>query len=236
MPGTGICSTPLLDPSPDVAPWQWLMCKDRRVHRHAKPTARRARAQGNPRSRDRAFQPGRLPSVWLEARAQSICSTRAHTPRRRELRRRRARRCRSPRRCCRWQVVRERRLLPGSPRTGRRAPDRPGPKVHTALGRANRARASPRRPRPRPVGGLWSTGSSRGKAPRDLKHRLDRRTVIRDAVTLRSVRVFRAGGTPAAVSPDGKTVALGAPDGSMRLASICAPAPCAKSQNGTTAQ
>jgi WD40 repeat protein/DNA-binding SARP family transcriptional activator len=46
---------------------------------------------------------------------------------------------------------------------------------------------------------------------------VDRRTVIRDAVTFRSVRVFRAGGTPAAVSPDGKTVALGAPDGSMRL-------------------
>jgi WD40 repeat protein/class 3 adenylate cyclase len=45
----------------------------------------------------------------------------------------------------------------------------------------------------------------------------DRRTVIRDAATLRSVRVFHDGGTPAAVSPDGKEVALGAPDGSVRL-------------------
>jgi hypothetical protein len=36
-------------------------------------------------------------------------------------------------------------------------------------------------------------------------------TVIRDVpVTLRSVRVFRAGGTAAASCPDGSTVALGA--------------------------
>jgi WD40 repeat protein len=42
-------------------------------------------------------------------------------------------------------------------------------------------------------------------------------TVIRDVLTLRPVRRFRGGGSPAVVSPDGRVAALGAPDGSVRL-------------------
>jgi WD40 repeat protein len=42
-------------------------------------------------------------------------------------------------------------------------------------------------------------------------------TVIRDATTLRPVRWFRGGGSPAAVSPDGRAAALVFPNGSVRL-------------------
>jgi WD40 repeat protein/DNA-binding SARP family transcriptional activator len=45
----------------------------------------------------------------------------------------------------------------------------------------------------------------------------DRATVIRDAATLRPLRRLRSGGTPSALSPDGRVVALGAADGSVRL-------------------
>jgi DNA-binding beta-propeller fold protein YncE len=45
----------------------------------------------------------------------------------------------------------------------------------------------------------------------------DGSTVIRDATTLRPVRQFPAGGSPAAVSADGRVAALGAADGSVRL-------------------
>ena len=44
-----------------------------------------------------------------------------------------------------------------------------------------------------------------------------RATVIRDGATLRPVRSVRGGGTPAALSPDGRFVAFGAADGSVRL-------------------
>jgi DNA-binding SARP family transcriptional activator/WD40 repeat protein len=42
-------------------------------------------------------------------------------------------------------------------------------------------------------------------------------TVIRDATTLRPVRRLRGGGSPAAVSPDGRLAALALPNGSVRL-------------------
>jgi WD40 repeat protein/DNA-binding SARP family transcriptional activator len=45
----------------------------------------------------------------------------------------------------------------------------------------------------------------------------DRDTVIRDAVSLRPVRSLGGGGTPAALSPDGRIVAFGRTDGSVRL-------------------
>jgi WD40 repeat protein/uncharacterized membrane protein YkvA (DUF1232 family) len=45
----------------------------------------------------------------------------------------------------------------------------------------------------------------------------DRATVIRDAATLRPLRRLRGGGTRSALSPDGRLVALGAADGSVRL-------------------
>jgi DNA-binding SARP family transcriptional activator/WD40 repeat protein len=45
----------------------------------------------------------------------------------------------------------------------------------------------------------------------------DGSTVIRDAPTLRPVRRFPGGGSPATVSPDGRVAALGAHDGSVRL-------------------
>jgi WD40 repeat protein/energy-coupling factor transporter ATP-binding protein EcfA2 len=45
----------------------------------------------------------------------------------------------------------------------------------------------------------------------------DRRTVVRDALTMRPVRWFHAGGGPHALSPDGHLLALGAADGSLRL-------------------
>jgi DNA-binding SARP family transcriptional activator len=45
----------------------------------------------------------------------------------------------------------------------------------------------------------------------------DGATVIRDAVTLRPVRRLRGGGTPAALSPDGRVIAFGATNGSVRL-------------------
>ena len=45
----------------------------------------------------------------------------------------------------------------------------------------------------------------------------DRRTVIRDATTLRPVRQFPGGGSPATISADGRVAALGASDGSVRL-------------------
>jgi DNA-binding SARP family transcriptional activator/WD40 repeat protein len=45
----------------------------------------------------------------------------------------------------------------------------------------------------------------------------DSSTVIRDATTLRPVRRFRGGGSPAAVSPDGRLAALALPNGSARL-------------------
>jgi WD40 repeat protein len=45
----------------------------------------------------------------------------------------------------------------------------------------------------------------------------ERATVIRDAATLRPRRRLRGGGTPSALSPDGRVVALGAADGSVRL-------------------
>jgi DNA-binding SARP family transcriptional activator/WD40 repeat protein len=43
------------------------------------------------------------------------------------------------------------------------------------------------------------------------------RTTIRDATTLRPLRTFREGGTPAAVSLDGRLAALAVPDGSVHL-------------------
>jgi WD40 repeat protein/DNA-binding SARP family transcriptional activator len=45
----------------------------------------------------------------------------------------------------------------------------------------------------------------------------DRRTVVRDAVTMRPLRRFDDGGLPHALSPDGRALALGAADGSVRL-------------------
>ena len=45
----------------------------------------------------------------------------------------------------------------------------------------------------------------------------DRRTVGRDAVTMRPVRRFRGGGLPHTLSPDGLTLAVGGEDGSVRL-------------------
>ena len=45
----------------------------------------------------------------------------------------------------------------------------------------------------------------------------ERATVIRDATTLRSLRRFPGSGSPAALSPAGDLVALGAQDGSVRL-------------------
>ena len=45
----------------------------------------------------------------------------------------------------------------------------------------------------------------------------ERATVIRDAATLRPLRRLRGGGTRSALSPDGRVVALGAADGSVRL-------------------
>jgi WD40 repeat protein/DNA-binding SARP family transcriptional activator len=45
----------------------------------------------------------------------------------------------------------------------------------------------------------------------------DRRTVVRDAVTMRPLRRFAGGGHPHALSPDGRALALGAADGSVRL-------------------
>ena len=45
----------------------------------------------------------------------------------------------------------------------------------------------------------------------------DRGTVVRDAVTMRPVRRFDGGGVPHALSPDGRVLALGAADGSVRL-------------------
>jgi len=42
-------------------------------------------------------------------------------------------------------------------------------------------------------------------------------TVIRDAASLRPVRRLRGGGTPSAISPDGRVLAFGAADGSVRL-------------------
>src|SRR5262249_34059107 len=47
----------------------------------------------------------------------------------------------------------------------------------------------------------------------------DHATVIRDAASLRPVRRYRGGGTPylRALSPDGRVVAFGAADGSVRL-------------------
>jgi DNA-binding SARP family transcriptional activator/WD40 repeat protein len=45
----------------------------------------------------------------------------------------------------------------------------------------------------------------------------ERVTVIRDAVTLRPLRRLQGGGSPSALSPDGRVVALGAADGSVRL-------------------
>jgi WD40 repeat protein/DNA-binding SARP family transcriptional activator len=45
----------------------------------------------------------------------------------------------------------------------------------------------------------------------------DNTTIIRDAATLRPVRRLRGGGTRSALSPDGRVVALGATDGSVRL-------------------
>jgi WD40 repeat protein len=45
----------------------------------------------------------------------------------------------------------------------------------------------------------------------------ERATVIRDAATLRPVRGLRGGGTHSALSPDGRLVAFGAADGSVRL-------------------
>jgi WD40 repeat protein/DNA-binding SARP family transcriptional activator len=48
----------------------------------------------------------------------------------------------------------------------------------------------------------------------------DRATVIRDAVSLRPVRSLRGGGTPATLSPDGRFVAFGRTDGSVRLLNL----------------
>jgi WD40 repeat protein/DNA-binding SARP family transcriptional activator len=45
----------------------------------------------------------------------------------------------------------------------------------------------------------------------------DNTTVIRDAATLRPLRRLQGGGARSALSPDGRTVALGAADGSVRL-------------------
>jgi WD40 repeat protein len=45
----------------------------------------------------------------------------------------------------------------------------------------------------------------------------DRATIIRNAVSLRPVRSLRGGGTPATLSPDGRFVAFGGTDGSVRL-------------------
>jgi WD40 repeat protein len=45
----------------------------------------------------------------------------------------------------------------------------------------------------------------------------ERRTVVRDALTMRPVRQFHGGGGPHALSPDGHLLALGAADGSVRL-------------------
>jgi WD40 repeat protein len=45
----------------------------------------------------------------------------------------------------------------------------------------------------------------------------DRATVIRDAASLRPVRRLRGGGAPSALSPDGRVLAFGAADGSVRL-------------------
>jgi WD40 repeat protein len=45
----------------------------------------------------------------------------------------------------------------------------------------------------------------------------DNTTVIRDAASLRPMRRLRGGGTRSALSPDGRVVALGAADGSVRL-------------------
>jgi WD40 repeat protein/DNA-binding SARP family transcriptional activator len=48
----------------------------------------------------------------------------------------------------------------------------------------------------------------------------DRATVIRSAVSLRPVRSLRGGGTPATLSPDGRFVAFGGTDGSVRLLNL----------------
>jgi WD40 repeat protein len=45
----------------------------------------------------------------------------------------------------------------------------------------------------------------------------DRATVFRDAATLRPLRRLQGGGTPSALSPNGRVVAFGAADGSVRL-------------------
>jgi WD40 repeat protein/class 3 adenylate cyclase/tRNA A-37 threonylcarbamoyl transferase component Bud32 len=45
----------------------------------------------------------------------------------------------------------------------------------------------------------------------------ERATIVRDSANLRPLRRLRGGGTPAALSPDGRFVALGAADGSVRL-------------------
>ena len=45
----------------------------------------------------------------------------------------------------------------------------------------------------------------------------DRSTVIRDTATLRPLRRLQGGGTPSALSPNGRVVAFGAADGSVRL-------------------
>ena len=45
----------------------------------------------------------------------------------------------------------------------------------------------------------------------------DRATVIRDAASLRPLQSLRGGGAPSALSPDGRVVAFGAADGSVRL-------------------
>jgi WD40 repeat protein/DNA-binding SARP family transcriptional activator len=48
----------------------------------------------------------------------------------------------------------------------------------------------------------------------------DNTTVIRDAATLRPLRRLRGGGTPSALSPDGRVGAFGAADGSVRLLNL----------------
>ena len=48
----------------------------------------------------------------------------------------------------------------------------------------------------------------------------ERGTNIRDATTLRPIRHWRGGGAPAALSPDGRTLAFGGRDGSVRIVDL----------------
>ena len=73
-----------IDLSPMGAPWRGDAQRDRRVHRHPKPTATRARAQGDRRQPSRAFQPRRPPSVGYK-RGRNRTARHAHTPRRRSF-------------------------------------------------------------------------------------------------------------------------------------------------------